>query len=52
MWEDVSNNPKQGNAFRKFRGELMNVIIKYDDEKEKANTSNQISGVEVKGENL
>ena len=25
MWEDVLNNPKQGNSFRLLRGKLMNL---------------------------
>ena len=32
MWADVLNKPKQGKAFREFRGGLVNVGINYDDD--------------------
>ncbi len=38
MWSDVLNKPKQGKAFREFRGHLMNVPEDYDDEAEHLNT--------------
>ena len=34
MWSYILNKPKQGKAFRLFRGELMNVPEDYDDEVE------------------
>ena len=45
MWEDVLNNPKQVKSFREFRGEHMSVGINYDDDVEKENTVNIITGV-------
>ena len=30
MWADVLNKPKQGNFFREFRGNMMKVILDYD----------------------
>ena len=30
MWEYVLNKTNQGKYFREFRGELMNVVVKYD----------------------
>jgi hypothetical protein len=38
MWSDVLTKPKQGIAFREFRGQLMNVSEEYDDEVERLNT--------------
>ena len=38
MWSDVLTTPKQGIAFRMFRGQLMNVSEDYDDEIESLNT--------------
>ena len=38
-------NPKQGDFFREFRGELMNVEVDYDNEVESNNTNDSIVGV-------
>ena len=38
MWSDVLTKPKQGIAFREFRGQLMNVSQDYDDDVERLNT--------------
>ena len=38
MWSDALTKPKQGIAFREFRGQLMNVSEDYDDEIEHLNT--------------
>ena len=37
MWSDVVTKPSQGEAFRVFRGELVNVSKDYDDEIERLN---------------
>jgi hypothetical protein len=38
MWSDILTKPKQGVAFREFRGHLMNCPTDYDDEVERRNT--------------
>ena len=38
MWSDMLTKPKQGKAFREFRGQLMNVAEDYDDKIEYLNT--------------
>ena len=38
MWSDVLTKPKQGVAFREFRGHLMDCPTDYDDEVERRNT--------------
>ena len=45
MWADVLNNPKQGNVFRYFRGEIINVEVDYDGKVERRNTCDSIVGV-------
>ena len=44
MWADVLNKLKQGMGFMKFRLEVMNVEVDYDDGVESKNTSERISG--------
>ena len=39
------NNPKQGKVFRYFRGELINLEVDYDNEVERENITNRVSGV-------
>ena len=39
------NNPKQGKVFRYFRGDLINLEVDYDDEVERENITNRVSGV-------
>jgi hypothetical protein len=38
MWADVLNNPKQGQAFRRDRGQLTNCPVNYDDAAERSRT--------------
>ena len=38
MWSDILTKPKQGKAFREFRGQLMSVPEDYDDKIEHLNT--------------
>ena len=45
IWADVLNNPKQGKVFRYFRGELINLEVDYDNEVERENITNRVSGV-------
>ena len=45
MWTDVLEKPKQGEGFRVFRGDLINVRVDYNDNIESKNTSDRIEGV-------
>ena len=45
MWSNVLNKPKLSKVFREFRGELMNTKVDYDNEVERENTSDKISGL-------
>ena len=38
MWTDILAKPKQGKAFRKMRGMMMNIAEDYDDGMERRNT--------------
>ena len=51
MWADVLNKPKQGNIFREFRGEPINIELEYDEEVERENTSDKIAGGISEGAN-
>ena len=35
MWDDVLNKTNQGNGFKGFREELMNIVIEYDEDIER-----------------
>ena len=41
----AKHKPKQGNVFREFRVDIMNVDVYYDNEEESNNTSDRIAGV-------
>ena len=45
MGRRAKHKPKQGNVFREFRVDIMNVDVYYDNEEESNNTSDSIAGV-------
>ena len=51
-WAVVLSKPNQGKPFIEFSGELMNVGINYDDDTEKINPSDRITGVETEEEKV